>query len=393
MTSFRTNVESDVLLWARNSVKLSVEDASRKLGVSESTLEKWETGKSTPTIAQLRKVAEVYKRPLAVLYLRQPPTNFDPIKSFRRLVREADFELDYKLIVSLERVSRQQDIMLDLLGDDAKEIRAAFPVVNIGDDPEAARSSIATWLGLDLHDQQQWARSGALSRELTRLIERKGILVTQVQGVDLGLMRGCALTDHAIPAIVVNGADAATAKAFTLIHELVHILLRTSSTVDVVPLTGTWGDYDATEKFCNLVTAATLLPSEQFRQAVASTRGHRHVPITEDDLRAIASGFGVSRQAAMIRMIGLGLESWDAYGAFDWGQSEREPVRASDESEERPNLPLYYPLKVRDLGRLFIEEVRSAYDRQEIGTAELVDYLDVKWENVPKLMKQAGLPA
>lgn len=389
MTSFRTNVKSEVLVWARESVKLTLADASRKLGVSDSTLEKWEAGESSSTIIQLRKMAEVYKRPLAVLYLRRPPTNYDPIKSFRRLVREVDFDLNYSLTVSLERVSRQQEIMLDLLGDDAQEIRDSFPTVNMADDPEATGTKIATWLGLGLRDQQQWARSGALARQLTRLIEPKGILVTQIQGIDLGLMRGCALTDHAIPAIVVNGADSPTAKVFTLVHELVHVLLRASSSAEVVPLTGKWGDYDATERFCNLVTATTLLPREGFSRAVARIRSN---PVTEDELREVSLAFGVSRQAALIRMIGLGAETWETYRSFDWTHTERESVTAQPEGAERTNLPLYYPLKVRDLGRLFIEEVRSAYDRHEIGSSELVDYLGVKWENIPKLMKQAGLP-
>lgn len=392
-TSFRTNVQPDVLMWARKSVKLSEEEAARKLSVSVSTLVQWEAGESTPTIIQLRKMSNAYKRPLAVLYLRKAPTDFDPIKNFRWLVQEVDFDLDYNLTVSLERISRQQDILLDLLGEDTEVIRSAFPPLNSTDDPEGTGERIASWLGLDIREQQRWARSGSLTREITRLIENKGILVTQVQRVALNQMRGCALVDHPVPAIVVNGADAPTAKAFTLIHELVHILLHTSGIKDVLPLTGQWGDYDAKEKFCNLVAATTLLPREEFRRLVRLARRNSHMPITGEELRVIASGFGVSKQTAMIRMIGLGLENWEAYKTFDWRYAENDVSATETETEEKTSLPLYYPLKVRDLGRLFIEEVRSAYDRHDIGSADLVEYLDTKWENIPKLMKQAGLPS
>lgn len=392
MPSFRTNVEAEVLVWARKSVKLSEDQAARKIGVSPSTLEKWEAGNATPTINQLRKMSEVYKRPLAVLYLRRPPTDFDPIKSFRRLVREIDFELDYALTVNLERVSRQQDILLELLGDDAGSVRSSFPDVRVTSNAEETGARIASWLGLGIRDQQRWARTGSLVREITRLIENTGIMVTQIQHVDLGLMRGCALTDHSIPAIVVNGSDASSAKVFTLIHELVHILLRASGSSDVLPVTGRWGDFDATEKFCNLVAAATLLPRQAFREAVSAVRQNRTAPITTDELFAISSEFGVSRQVSLIRMIGLGLESWDTYRWFDWQLPEKEEA-SEPLAESRTNLPLYYPLKVRDLGRLFIEEVRSAYDRHDIGSYEMSEYLNVKWENIPKLMKQAGLPS
>lgn len=38
-----------------------------------------------PTIAQLRKAAEVYKRSLAVFFLSEPPEGFDTLRDFRRL--------------------------------------------------------------------------------------------------------------------------------------------------------------------------------------------------------------------------------------------------------------------------------------------------------------------
>ncbi len=394
MTSFKTNVTTEVLVWARERVKLPPEEAARKIGVSDATLERWETGEGSPTIIQLRKMAQVYKQPLAMLYLRRPPTDFDPIKSFRRLVQTADIELEYTLIIALERVSRQQEILLDILEDEVAHKRAAFPKVRLTEDAEATGTAIAEWLGLDLDQQRRWARRDALVLNLTRLIEQKGILVTQAKDIPLNLMRGCALTDHPIPAIVLNGADRPNPKTFTIIHELVHILLRASGTPDVVPVTSSQRAYDVTERYCNLVAATTLLPQAAFRSAVERASDASWRPdISDSELHAVASEFGISKQAVFIRMIGLGLESWENYQAFGWEMSERPTAVPETRAADQGNKPLYYPLKVRDLGRMFIEEVRAAYDRHEIGSYELADYLDVKWENIPKLMKRAGLPS
>lgn len=41
----------------------------------------WEIGEAVPTIAQLRKAAEVYKRSLAVFFLSEPPEGFVPTES------------------------------------------------------------------------------------------------------------------------------------------------------------------------------------------------------------------------------------------------------------------------------------------------------------------------
>ncbi|NTU65254.1 MAG: hypothetical protein HGB05_18105, partial [Chloroflexi bacterium] len=59
--------------------------AAAKLDVEVERLEQWEQGTDLPSIAQLRKVGETYKRPLAVFFLSEPPQGFDPQREFRRL--------------------------------------------------------------------------------------------------------------------------------------------------------------------------------------------------------------------------------------------------------------------------------------------------------------------
>ena len=77
-------VEPPVLRWARESVNLTPLAAARKMKLPDDRVEQWEAGSATPTIAQLRKAAEVYKRPLAVFFLSEPPTDFDAKRDFRR---------------------------------------------------------------------------------------------------------------------------------------------------------------------------------------------------------------------------------------------------------------------------------------------------------------------
>ncbi len=59
--------------------------AARKLGLPDDRVAAWEVGEVVPTIAQLRKAAEVYKRSLAVFFLSEPPEGFDTLRDFRRL--------------------------------------------------------------------------------------------------------------------------------------------------------------------------------------------------------------------------------------------------------------------------------------------------------------------
>lgn len=65
-------VEPSVLRWARESIDLTPVAAARKIGVPDDRVQAWESGAEVPTVAQLRKAAEVYKRSLAVFFLPAP---------------------------------------------------------------------------------------------------------------------------------------------------------------------------------------------------------------------------------------------------------------------------------------------------------------------------------
>jgi transcriptional regulator with XRE-family HTH domain len=62
-------VKPMVLRWARESINLTTLAASRKLGFADDRVAQWEQGAAQLSIAQLRKAATVYKRPLGVFFL------------------------------------------------------------------------------------------------------------------------------------------------------------------------------------------------------------------------------------------------------------------------------------------------------------------------------------
>ncbi len=82
-------VQPELLVWARTSAGLSLDQAAKKVQVGPGRLESWESGKGRPTVRptvkQLRKLGNAYKRPIAVFYLPEPPKDFQPMKDFRRL--------------------------------------------------------------------------------------------------------------------------------------------------------------------------------------------------------------------------------------------------------------------------------------------------------------------
>jgi Zn-dependent peptidase ImmA (M78 family) len=64
-------------------------------------------------------------------------------------------------------------------------------------------------------------------------IEERGILVTQMSDVSIEEARGFSIGRYPLPVIAINGAETSRGKLFTLLHEVVHILLRRSALCDL----------------------------------------------------------------------------------------------------------------------------------------------------------------
>ena len=74
--SDRAFITPKVLKWARESARISLEDAASKISVSSNKLNDWEEGISQPTIKQAETLAKTYRRPFAVFFLPDIPRDF-----------------------------------------------------------------------------------------------------------------------------------------------------------------------------------------------------------------------------------------------------------------------------------------------------------------------------
>ena len=85
MPRVKANITPNVMAWARESCGYSLDDAASKIGRSVEEVSAWESGELQPTIPQARIASKVYKRPLAVFFLPEPPAVFSTLRDFRRL--------------------------------------------------------------------------------------------------------------------------------------------------------------------------------------------------------------------------------------------------------------------------------------------------------------------
>jgi transcriptional regulator with XRE-family HTH domain len=69
-----------LLVWARKRSGLTRDQAAKRTGIGVAVLERWESNEDRPTIAQVRKLGKIYKRPLAVFFLQEIPRRFRAMK-------------------------------------------------------------------------------------------------------------------------------------------------------------------------------------------------------------------------------------------------------------------------------------------------------------------------
>ena len=79
-------IQPKVIRWARQTIGLSIAEVALRLKRPKEEIESWETGDASPSYPQLEKLAyQIYKRPLAVFFLPEPPEEATPEREFRTL--------------------------------------------------------------------------------------------------------------------------------------------------------------------------------------------------------------------------------------------------------------------------------------------------------------------
>lgn len=383
-----------MLRWARESCGLSALAAARKLGMAEDRVEAWEAGTAVPTIAQLRKAAEVYKRSLAVFFLSAPPEGFDTLRDFRRLDGAEAGHWSPELHEEFRRAHTQRDFALELAETEERELPDAWRIPVSADDNDA---EIAARIRVALIEVGPLPIPPATLNPYEHLnawvsaIEASGVLVLATRGgkVAVDEMRGMSLYFDVLPVIVLNGSDYPRPRLFSLLHEFAHLVVHTEGLCDVVTDDRPRTADRELEARCNAIGAAVLMPAAEVR-ARPEVVARKDIPASWDynTLRPVAAQFGVSAEAFLRRLSTLGLVPLDLYR-----QRRAEFVAAHDDEAHRTRASGgdWYRSTVRNLGKAYVRAVTDAHRRRVIDSNTAAIYLDAKVSQIPRLAESAEL--
>jgi Zn-dependent peptidase ImmA (M78 family) len=366
----------ELLVWARESINMTMEEAQRRI---HQRVPEWETSNASPTIPQLRKASGVYKRPLAVFFLPEPPTTFHVPHDYRLVANEAERPLSPKFMVELRLAQFRRQVALELLDEDAVEDQATALIGSARTNASIARLANETRERLSGHvaSRRKWRTRYDAWNSWKAGIEDLGILVFQIKGVDVHEVRGFALTDTPLPVIGVNNSDTPNARMFTLLHEFGHLLLGAAGVSNLREFPDAATQDERIESFCNRFAGEVLVPSEQLKEHKLLAHETEARSWFDHELDTLANDFFVSRAMLLRRLLDIGATTAEFYWA-NISELNKPP-------EKGESVPIPYHRRVLSaVGKPYARLVLSAFDREAITASDLSEYLGMKMRHLSK---------
>jgi Zn-dependent peptidase ImmA (M78 family) len=364
------HIEPDVLKWARESAGYTTRQAADKIGLERWQLEMIEGGGDLLTLRQAETAASVYERPLAALFLPNPPAEEPQEVQFRRLPGTPEPPWGPEIQLTARRVERRQQAALQL--HEALEELPPWPEISrqlVGVPRNALAAQVRAMLGVSREAQREWSSDlYAPLREWRAAVEALGILVMQEGPVPVEEMRGFAsLAPVEVPAILVNNKDNPRARAFTLLHELGHLVLAARGE----PVGR------GSEPWCEDFAGQLLMPHEWVEAEFATS----HAASTLGRVDDVARAFHVTPLAAAVRVTRAGFipkeESRTVIAQI------RARWRGDDEEEKQEQGGgSYYVNQIARFGPGYLRLVFSAVETQAItlpAASTLLEGVKVKY--------------
>jgi len=369
-------IDSSILRWARESSGIDVVTAARRAGTTPARIEEWEEGSSYPTIKQLRKLAKAYMRPIGLFFLPELPEDPESIKDFRKIPDEFREEMSSALRFEIRLAWDRREEALEMIADLDEETTMIYDRFSLTSDPDQIALKVRKMLGISTTQQMQWRTRYDAFNAWRQAVEKQGALVFQT-GILRNLIvdpkeaRGFSIDEQPYPVIVINSKDHATAKCFTLIHELTHILLADGGICDLHNPFRATSHVDRTEVFCNQVAGSTLVPADALLRTNVVQNHGSHAEWSDDELEVLAKKFWVSWEVILRRLLMLGRTSRDFYQRW---RNERNDLFPGREISGEAKISTPTRVIIRN-GRLFPTLVLRALRNKRITSFKAADIL------------------
>ena len=385
-------INKETLKFIREKKGISFDYISRITKYAEEKMLRWEdlSSEKYPTINQAKAIAKCYRIPFAGLYMNADDINIKHLPKMRNLRTLPNASVDNSALnLAVADVLSARELLIE----SRKVLKERIPNFTLFiqglDDVDLWAKTIREKLELDINAQYKCNSTRQLYLYIRDRVENAGVFVHCFTGVDTEVARGFAIYDDVFPIIGLNDEDRYPAKTFSIIHELVHIVKRSSAVCNEMMSALS---SQSEEVFCNAVAGEVLVPKSNLLKQFGS------FTLEEVDLElidALAEKFSVSKEVICRRLLDLGkITRQDYLKLIDTIRVNFEKEREQAREYRRitgQTIPRNISRETIDknstaLCKTFYHGFREGYfDKQDIAR-----YLGVKQNHVDKFMREVS---
>ena len=360
------SINPERIAWCCADYGVTPGDLASELDIAPSSIERVMAGEDGMTFNQLRKVADYFGRGI-LFFLEADPVDVAGVHTaqFRTLTNQKP-EVTPTLKKFIERVEKQREVYLGLLEDmdESERVRFNPPDVQGVTILEAAQI-VREWLGL--HDTNDF-------NSYRSALEAKGILVFRSNGYNgkwqipkENSILGFTLYDPVCPVIVIKKQSSERRQSFTLMHELAHLILHKTSSID--------DEHDlhfhqGREHEANAFAGYLLVPND-FLETIKDTERPDELSLYDSWLDRQCKDCGVSCEVILRRLMDAGRLSQSDYNAY--GQWRATLIVQQTDTGSRK---YRYREPMHVFGDTYVRTVLDALGARQITLAKASSYLD-----------------
>jgi Zn-dependent peptidase ImmA (M78 family)/transcriptional regulator with XRE-family HTH domain len=372
------SVNPTVLKWARESAGYSIEQVASSFGKSHHEITKWELGDTSPTYRQLEKLAyQLYHRPIALFFFPQPPPEPEPARSFRTLPAAELASLPADTRFALREAKATQLSLYELTEGHNPAARLIFRDIRLAGtvDVQHVALRVRQYLRVTVDDQLKWKDLESALHRWREALTNVGVFVFK-RSLRQKDISGFSLTDSEFPIIYLNNSTPKTRQAFSVFHELGHLLHGANGVTknNDSYLANLTNRYRAIEVFCNSFASSVLVPASEFQK-------HMSLDFYDDRVvERLAGQYKVSREMILRRALDADLVDTAHYvlKAAQWTRQAEHAI----ERQKQKRGGNYFANQAIYLGPAFLQLAFRHYYRGGCSREQLAEYLNVK---VPSL--------
>jgi len=360
------SINPERVAWCCADYGITPDDLASELNIAASSIERLMAGEDGITFSQLRKFAEYFGRGV-FFFLESGPVDGDQVHTpqFRTLANQK-LELSTNLKKLIERVEKQRAVYLSLLEDldETEQLRFNPPKLPRKDLREAAHIA-RKWLGLAEENNFDTYRVA---------VEAKGVLVFRSNGYNgkwqipkQNPILGFTLYDLICPVIVIKKQNSESQQSFTLMHELGHLLLHKTSSIDDEH---DMQSHEGREREANVFAGHLLVPDD-FLVNIRDAQRPNDVAQYDEWLTQQRRAWGVSGEVILRRLLDSGRLQQGQYGAYRLWRAKLPII----EAESGTRMYRYREPK-HVFGDTFVRTVLDALNARHITLAKASSYLD-----------------